>query len=135
MTGGGMTDGMRKLAIDSIRLCHAPYSGFRVSAVLEDSEGRLHPGVNIENASYGLTLCAERSALAGAVSRGATSFTRIMVHSPDGPALPCGACRQVLAEFCGDSFEVIVLTPEGTTVETTLGTLLPSAFRLRTDSR
>lgn len=130
-----MTYGMRELAIDSIRLCHAPYSGFRVSAVLEDSEGRLHPGVNIENASYGLTLCAERSALAGAVSRGASAFARILIHSPDGPALPCGACRQVLAEFCGDSFEVIVLLPDGTMEETTLGALLPRAFRLPGDSR
>ncbi len=121
---------MIELARDSIRFCHAPYSGFRVSAVLEDGDGCLHPGVNVENASYGLTICAERSALSGAVSRGARSFSRILVHSPDGTALPCGACRQVLAEFCPDSMPVLILKPDGTLEETTLGILLPRAFRM-----
>jgi cytidine deaminase len=109
--------------------CRCPYSGFRVAAVLEDSEGRLHPGVNVENASYGLTICAERAAVCSAVSAGATGFVRILVHSPDGPAWPCGACRQVLAEFCGDDTPVLVMLPDGTIEGSTLGALLPGAFR------
>jgi len=126
-----MTDGMAEAARRALRFCHAPYSGFRVAAVLEDGEGCLHTGVNVENASYGLSICAERSAVAGAVSRGATTFRRILVHSPDGRAVPCGACRQVLAEFCGDSTPVAVLLPDGGIEETTLGELIPDAFRLR----
>jgi cytidine deaminase len=123
-------DDLAAMAADSIRFCHAPYSGFRVSAVLEDSDGVLHPGVNVENASYGLTMCAERSAVAGAVSSGSIRFARLLVHSPDGPAMPCGACRQVLAEFCGDSFPILVLLPDGSVEEKTLGELLPNAFRI-----
>lgn len=109
--------------------CRCSYSGFRVAAVLEDAEGRLHPGVNVENASCGLTICAERAAVCSAVSAGATGFVRILVHSPDGPAWPCGACRQVLAEFCGDGTPVLVMLPDGTIEESTLGALLPRAFR------
>lgn len=125
-----MTDAMAEAACGATRFCHAPYSGFRVAAVLEDGEGFLHIGVNVENASYGLSICAERSAVAGAISRGARAFRRIMVHSPDGRAVPCGACRQVLAEFCGDDTPVAILLPDGAIEETTLGALLPDAFRL-----
>ncbi|MDM7993886.1 MAG: cytidine deaminase [Candidatus Fermentibacter sp.] len=125
-----MTDAMAGAAREATRFCHAPYSGFRVAAVLEDAGGCLHTGVNVENASYGLSICAERAAVVGAVSRGATVFRRILVHSPDGRAVPCGACRQVLAEFCGDDTPVVILLPDGRTEETTLGALLPDAFRL-----
>jgi cytidine deaminase len=118
------------IARDATAGCHCPYSGFRVGAVLEDADGRLHTGVNVENASYGLTVCAERVALFSAVASGAASFTRILVHSPDGEPMPCGACRQALAEFCSDSMEVLVSGPDGGVRSFTLGELLPFAFRL-----
>ncbi len=113
-----------------LHLCHAPYSGVRVAAVLEDLSGGLHGGVNIENASYGLTVCAERVAVFRAVSSGVRGFGRILVHSPDTAPWPCGACRQVLSEFCGPDTEVIVCGPGGEAERSTLGALLPRAFEL-----
>jgi len=106
---------------------YCPYSGFRVAALLEDADGRLHPGVNVENGSYGLTICAERSAVLHAVTANVRSFTRILVHSPDGEPLPCGACREVLAEFCADDFPILVSGPRGIR-SLTLGELLPHRF-------
>lgn len=106
---------------------HSPYSGFRVAAVLEDDRGGLHTGVNVENSSYGLTVCAERVALFCAVSRGVRDFSTLMVYSPDGRAMPCGACLQVLAEFCGSDFPVIVAT-DGSMEHYTLSRLLPHPF-------
>lgn len=110
--------------------CHCPYSGFRVAAVLEDSEGSLHTGVNIENASYGLTICAERVALFKAVSLGKRDFRGLLVYSPDGEPVPCGACRQVLTEFCPGDMPVAVATVDSIRCFT-LGELMPEAFRLR----
>ena len=81
----------------------APYSGFKVGAALETKEGRIYTGCNIENVSYGLTVCAERVALWKALSEGAREFRRIAIVT-DAPAVspPCGACRQLLWEYCGD---------------------------------
>jgi cytidine deaminase len=111
---------------------HAPYSGLQVGAVLETDAGARYAGVNVENASYGLTICAERSALACAVSAGERSLARIAVAATrDGharPASPCGACRQVLAEF-GLGLLVILRGPEGL-IERRLADLLPDAFAL-----
>lgn len=114
-----------------VPLCHCPYSKFRVTAVLEDSSGKLHNGVNIENASFGLSICAERVALASALASGAAGFERMVVHSPDGSPVPCGACRQVLSEFCAGDFRIIAAGPEGTIAEYRLADLLPGAFTLR----
>ncbi|MFO7626898.1 MAG: cytidine deaminase [Candidatus Fermentibacteraceae bacterium] len=113
-----------------IPMCHCPYSGFRVTAVLEDRSGELHHGVNIENSSLGLSICAERVALDSAVSRGVRGFRRILVYSPDGLPMPCGACRQVLAEFCGPDLAVIVTRTGETPKSFILGDLLPHAFIL-----
>lgn len=113
-----------------IEQSYAPYSRFRVAAVLEDSEGMLHGGVNVENSSYGMTMCAERSAVFAAVSSGSRVFRKIVIYSPDGPPVPCGACRQVLWEFCDEDFRITVVSDGVPPREFRLGELLPEAFQL-----
>lgn len=109
------------------RRAHAPYSNFAVGAALLDSSGRVHVGCNVENASYGLTICAERNAVAAAVAAGASRFVAIaVVTDATPPASPCGACRQVLAEF-GD-MPVVLANPEGEQLRTSVSDLLPHAF-------
>ncbi|MCD4700880.1 MAG: cytidine deaminase [Candidatus Aegiribacteria sp.] len=114
-------------AMEAEKSCYCPYSGFHVTAVIEDEKGGLHTGVNVENSSYGLTVCAERAAVFSAVSLGHRKFRRILIYSPDREPHPCGACRQVLAEFCNDDFPVTVATP-GTIKHYTLSELLPYRF-------
>ena len=98
-----MTDSLQAAALAALENAHAPYSKFRVGAALEDVTGSVHTGCNIENATYGLTLCAERVAVFKAISEGVREFRRIAVAA-DTETLtpPCGACRQILWEFCGD---------------------------------
>ncbi|MDB6070111.1 MAG: cytidine deaminase [Verrucomicrobiales bacterium] len=104
---------------------YAPYSKFHVGAALLGSDGVIYQGCNVENLSYGLTLCAERSAVVQAVAAGCRSFTALVVVADTRePISPCGACRQVLAEF-GD-FPILMAT-RVTSEETTLATLLPRA--------
>lgn len=112
---------------------YAPYSLFRVGAAVLDDQGRLHAGCNVENASYGLTLCAERNAIAVAVAAGARKIRAVAIAAEARPpAAPCGACRQVLAEFADDFTQVILTGPRGSTAAlVTLGSLLPHAFRLK----
>lgn len=107
---------------------HAPFSGFKVGAAIEDSEGRIHTGCNVENATYGLTVCAERVAVFKAVSEGASGFRRVAVVA-DTPTLtpPCGACRQILWEFCGNA-EIILANLEGKTETLQLASLFPRPF-------
>ena len=106
----------------------APYSHFRVGAALEDTEGRIHTGCNIENATYGLTLCAERVAVFKAISEGVRAFRRIAVAAgTENLTPPCGACRQILWEFCGD-IEIILLNPRGKCETLRLKDLFPRAF-------
>ncbi len=122
-----MADLLLEAARAAQRSAHAPYSRFRVGAALEAEDGAIYRGCNVENASYGLTICAERSALAAAVTAGARRFRRIVVASDsDPPASPCGACRQMLAEF-GLALEVRAVGP-AREQSWTLGQLLPDAF-------
>jgi cytidine deaminase len=114
------------------RHAHAPYSRFAVGAAVRDERGRVHVGCNVENASYGLTICAERNAVAAAVAAGARAVRAVAVVTPTRPpGSPCGACRQVLAEFAGARTRVLMAAPTGEPEATTLGELLPRAFSLR----
>ena len=111
---------------------HAPSSHFMVGAALMDENGRIFSGCNVENASYGLSICAERHAIGAAVAHGAGNIKFMLVlSSSTPPASPCGACRQVMAEF-GD-FPVLCRNLEGETISTSVGELLPMAFRFEAD--
>jgi len=105
---------------------YAPYSSFSVGAALRVRSGRVFTGCNVENASYGLTICAERVAVVKAVSEGERDFEAIAVVSQGG-VMPCGACRQVLAEF-NPNLRVIMVDLEGNNREFCLSQLLPEAF-------
>lgn len=108
---------------------YVPYSKFKVGAVLMTKEGKVYGGCNIENASYGLTNCAERTAIFKAVFEGERTFEKmVIVGETDGPISPCGACRQVIAEFCEPDMPVILTNLNGNTQETTVSELLPGAF-------
>jgi cytidine deaminase len=108
---------------------HAPYSKFRVGAAVLDERGRVHVGCNVENASYGLTVCAERNAVAAAVAAGAKRIRAVAVCTATG-ATPCGACRQVIAELGDAKTPILLARPTGAPRATTLGALLPQAFSL-----
>ena len=112
---------------------YCPYSRYHVGAALLASDGRVFRGCNVENASYGLTLCAERNAITTAIAEGCHEFRALAIAggTPDAPAFPCGACRQVLVEFCGPDFPVVVAALEGGDPETIpLADLLPRSFQL-----
>jgi cytidine deaminase len=114
---------------------HAPYSRFQVGAALVDTEDRVFVGCNVENASLGLSLCAERAAIAAAVAGGMQRLRAIViVTEADPPATPCGACRQWLREFGDDEVEVICAAETGARRRFRLRDLLPDAFALPRDN-
>jgi len=124
-------------AADQVRQnAYSPYSGFRVGAALLCATGKIYTGCNVENASYGLTICAERNAVFHAVAAGERRFEGLLIYtSTSHPASPCGACRQVLAEF-GSDLDVVSVCDGDQVMQWTLGQLLPEAFDpSQTDNR
>jgi cytidine deaminase len=115
------------------RHARAPYSQFRVGAAVLDERNRIHIGCNLENASYGLTVCAERNAVAAAVAAGAREIRAVAVVTEARPlSTPCGACRQVLAEVGGPDLSIVLAGPAGKARKIyPLEVLLPEAFLLR----
>ena len=108
---------------------HAPYSKFKVGAVVECHDGRVFTGCNVENSSYGLSMCAERTAIFKAVSEGARDFKRIaVIADTDGPVRPCGACRQVISDLFGGDAEVVMADLRGQIETKTVDELLPAPF-------
>lgn len=119
-----------QLAKEVRQRAHAPYSNFKVGAVLQGSDGRVFTGCNVENATYGLTVCAERVAIFKAVSEGANRFSRIVVVAATRDLTPpCGACRQIIWEFCGD-IPVILANLQGKVEHFQMSTLFPYPFDL-----
>lgn len=118
-----------ELACEARARAYAPYSGFAVGAVVEAADGQGYTGCNVENASYGLTICAERVALTKAVSEGDSRLVRIVVvAATDRPVSPCGACRQVMLELMGPEGEVVLANLRGDRLYLKTGDLLPAAF-------
>jgi len=117
-------------ALSAMQNAYAPYSKFTVGAALLASSGHIYTGVNVENASYGATICAERTAFVKAISEGERNFEAIAIVSGEGKAWPCGICRQFMLEFVEDDFNIIT----GDSIEAlemrTMKELLPEAFRL-----
>lgn len=126
---------MKKLieyAKEAAKMAYAPYSHFAVGAALESTSGHIFTGCNVENASYGLTNCAERTAIFKAVSEGEQSFRRMAIWvDSDTLFTPCGACRQVISEF-SDDLEIIIHSRKEE-LRTTIGELLPHSFSLHKD--
>ncbi len=116
-----------ELAIKAREHAHAPYSQFAVGAALKCADGSVFTGCNVENLSFGLTMCAERVAIGAAIAAGKRDFSCIaIVADTDLPISPCGACRQVLAEFA-PNLHLLLSTLRGETLEFTLDQLLPRA--------
>ena len=116
-------------AKEAMMLAYSPYSGYKVGAALLCEDGSVYTGCNVENASYGATLCAERVALTKAISEGNRDFSAIaIVGSGDDYCYPCGMCRQVMAEHCTAEFKIILPLDGKETKITTLGKLLPYSF-------
>ncbi|ANF57696.1 cytidine deaminase [Halotalea alkalilenta] len=119
-------------AIEARRQAYMPYSSFAVGAAILSEDGEVFLGCNIENASYGLTNCAERTAVFKAVSSGQRRFKAIAVVADTlEPVSPCGACRQVLAEFCDEHTRILLANLGGQVCECSIDELLPGAFRAR----
>lgn len=121
------------IAVEAAKKAYSPYSGFCVGAALLCDDGMVYSGCNIENASYSVTVCAERVALFSAVAEGKRRFTAIAVAGSgngdfSSPCPPCGVCRQALAEFCAADMPVILSDGKDGAMEYTLGEILPMSF-------
>jgi cytidine deaminase len=121
-------DSLLTAALAAREFAFAPFSKFKVGAAIEDEAGRIHTGCNVESATYGLTVCAERVAVFKAISEGARQFRRVAVAADtDALTPPCGACRQVLWEFCGD-VEIVLVNLRGKIETYRLKDLFPKPF-------
>jgi cytidine deaminase len=119
---------MREGAVEAARRAYAPYSRFAVGAAVLSADGRIHTGANVENASLGLSICAERNAIFRAVADGARTIDAIVVYTPTADATPpCGACRQVLAEFGAEAL-IVCCSDAAADRHYRLAELLPQAF-------
>ena len=117
------------LAVKTSENAYVPYSHFPIGAVLVTDEGKIYTGVNIENASFGLTNCGERTAIFKAVSEGERSFKELIIYGQtEKPVSPCGACRQVMAEFFEQDLPVTLVAKDKSTVVMTVKELLPYSF-------
>jgi len=118
-----------EIARQAREYARAPYSNFKVGAVVECADGRTFTGCNVENSNYGSSLCAEQVALTKAVSEGARDFVRIaVIADSNAPVPPCGACRQVIIELCGGEAEVVMANLRGQFEIRKAGDLLPAPF-------
>lgn len=121
---------LAEVALAAARKSYSPYSKFKVGAAIE-ADREVFVGTNVENRSYGLTICAERSAVVNAVSAGKTQFNRLAIATPrEETILPCGACLQVLSEFCQD-LKILLVKGSGEFTRTRLSKLYPRPFSLR----
>lgn len=126
-------DDLLALARHARERAYAPYSSFHVGAALLALDGRTFSGCNVENASYGLCNCAERTALFSAIAAGCRpgDFVALaVIADTPAPVSPCGACRQVMSELCGDAMPVLMGNLHGEVQQTTAGALLPGSFKL-----
>lgn len=116
-----------KIATIAANASYSPYSKFRVGAALLCDDGSVVTGANVENRSYGLAICAERSAIVSAITQGKKGFTALAISCPDAnyPVSPCGACRQFISEFVDPGFTIRFGGSDGRFVDTTMGELLP----------
>lgn len=118
-----------ELAIEASKKAYVPYSHFPIGAVLVAEDGKIFTGCNIENAAYPLTNCGERTAIFKAISEGVTEFKELVVYGEtEKPISPCGACRQVMAEFFNQDLPVTLVAKDQSTVVMTVGELLPYSF-------
>ncbi len=135
MGGIGEVEDLREEAIKASARAYAPYSRFRVGACVLTSRGKIYSAANVENSSYGLTICAERAAVFKAVSEEGPQIEvkAVYIYAADSmePEPPCGACLQVLAEFAGGDVDVYLESGDGKIEAYKLSQLLPKAFRLR----
>ncbi len=129
------TRSLRNVAEDARRNAYAPYSHFHVGAALRSSTGNVYGGANVENASFGVGICAERSALVAAVTAGERDFAElVLVSDATEPAAPCGVCRQALSEFA-PALRIVSHGMNGQTAEWSLADLLPHQFKLDEPNR
>lgn len=125
-----MNKELYRKAVEMTNMSYAPFSKFRVGAALLAKDGRVFTGCNVENSSFGGTICAERTAFVKAVSEGVKEFERIAIASSGGEAWPCGICRQFMREFCDDDFVIITGNDEDSLRTYTMKEILPEGFKL-----
>lgn len=129
-----MTDReLYRIAKDMTEMSYAPFSKFCVGAALECKDGTIFTGCNVENSSFGGTICAERTAMCKAISEGHRDFKKIMITSSGGESWPCGICRQFMKEFCDDDFIIMTADDEDHIRSYTMAQILPEGFRLGED--